>query len=146
MGVIISANNEAVLKEQMRSRLLIYYKKIYSSVCDQTIAISVGKPLSEKLLKVRPRLRSLRLAECFWSVLNELPENVVIKDIDVMFNPEYQVDVLQILTEVWKKKHYQLIWPGEFAEDRLIYSEEGYPDYHSYNIGSYNLAFIIGRK
>lgn len=42
----------------------------------------------------------MRLASCFQSVLAQYPDNVVIKDIDVMFNPAYQVDVLKLLTWV----------------------------------------------
>lgn len=56
----------------------------------------------------------MRLASCFQSVLAKYPNNVVIKDIDVMFNPAYQVDVLKILTEARKSKPYSVIWPGRY--------------------------------
>ena len=78
----------------------------------------------------------------FNSILDKYPAGVIIKDIDVMFNPEYQVDVLKILIEARKRKLYSVIWPGKFEDEKLIYSEEGYPDYKVYKIADYDITCV----
>ena len=50
--------------------------------------------IARRLADISPTLRSIRLESCFVSALTDLPEGVVIRDIDVLFNPAYKVDVL----------------------------------------------------
>lgn len=85
----------------------------------------------------------MRLASCFQSVLAQYPDNVVIKDIDVMFNPAYQVDVLKILTEARKSKPYSVIWLGRYENGTLYYSEQGYSDYKTYEVKNYDITCVI---
>lgn len=139
MGEIIEYVN---LKRQKStiSRLLIYLTQI-RELSSQPVSIS--KPLSEKLQEVSPRSRTMRLASCFQSLLAKYPDNVVIKDIDVMFNPAYQVDVLKILTEARKSKPYSVIWPGRYENGTLYYSEQEYPDYKTYEVRNYDITCVI---
>ena len=37
------------------------------------------------------------MEQCFQQVLSTLLDDVIIKDFDVMFNPDYEVDVLRIM-------------------------------------------------
>ena len=122
------------------NRLLVYYKRLQQL---QQQPVSVSKRLAEKLLDIRPRRRSMRLEQCFNEVLRELPDGVIIRDFDVMFNPDYQVDVLKTLTDARRHKEYSAIWPGEKKDGKLIYSEEGYPDYKTYEIENYDVTCIV---
>ena len=124
----------------MVSRLLIYMKAIQK----MHELRSVSKPLAEALLECKPNRRSMKLEKIFNSVLDTLPDGVVIKDIDVLFNPDYKVDVLKILMASRKRKYYSVIWPGRCEEGKLIYSEEGFPDYKTYNIENYDITCVIG--
>lgn len=139
MGEIIEFRNLERQRDSI-SRLLIYWTMI-KELSSQSV--SVSKPLSDKLLDIPPRSRSMRLASCFGSLLAQYPDNVVIKDIDVMFNPVYQVDVLKILTEARKNKQYSVVWPGRYEDGLLIYSEEGYPDYKTYKVKNYDIICVI---
>ena len=123
----------------MLSRLIIYYKKMQKP----TEPESVSKPMAEALLKCKPNRRSMKLGQIFNTVLDQYPEGVVIKDIDVMFNPKYQVDVLKILSEARKRKRYSVVWPGRCEEGKLIYGEEGYPDYKVFEIENYDVTCVI---
>ncbi len=109
----------------------------------EALARSLNKPLAEALLKVRPSRRTMQLEKCFVKLLEEMPDSPVVKDIDVMFNPEYQVDVMKILISAFKRKPYSLIWPGTFSEGKLIYGETGYADYSVYNISDYDIVCVI---
>ena len=60
----------------------------------------------------------------------------------VMFNPEYKVDVLKILIAARKRKRYSVIWPGRLEDGKLIYAEEGYPDYKVFNIADYDITCV----
>ena len=107
MGTIIKLS-QLQNEEAMISRLLIYFKAIQKMKEPK----SVSKPLAEALLECKPNRRSMKLEQIFNSVLDQYPDGVIIKDIDVLFNPEYKVDVLKILTEARKRKRYSVIWPG----------------------------------
>ena len=124
----------------MISRLLIYMKAIQKMHEPR----SFSKPLAEALLACKPNRRSMELEQIFNNVLDTLPDGAVIKDIDVMFNPDYKVDVLKILMASRKRKRYSVIWPGRCEEGKMIYSEEGFPDYKTYNIENYDITCVIG--
>lgn len=139
MGTIIEISrlpNDAA----MISRLLIYMKAIQKMHEPK----SVSKPLAEALLACKPNRRSMKLEQIFNNILDTLPDGAVIKDIDVLFNPDYKVDVLKILIESRKRKRYSVIWPGRCEDGKLIYSEEGFPDYKTYNIENYDITCVIG--
>ena len=104
---------------------------------------SVSKPLAEALLACKPNRRSMKLGQIFNSVLDKYPDGVIIKDIDVMFNPDYKVDVLKLLIAVNKHKPFNLIWPGRIENGKLIYSEEIYPDYRVFDVKDYDVLVIV---
>lgn len=122
----------------MASRLLIYMRAVQKAMDPK----SVSKELAEGLLACKPKRRSMKLEQIFNTVLDRYPEDVTIKDIDVMFNPEYQVDVLKILIAARKRKRYSVIWPGSYEDGKLIYGEEGYPDYKVFEVADYDITFV----
>ena len=139
MGTVIEFNS-LPNEDAMLSRLLIYMKVI-KKINEPK---SVSKPLAEALLACKPNRRSMKLEQIFNNILDTLPDGVVIKDIDVLFNPDYQVDVLKILMASRKRKRYSVIWPGRCEEGKLIYGEEGFPDYKTYDIENYDITCVIG--
>lgn len=139
MGTVIELNS-LPNEDAMLSRLLIYMKVI-KKINEPK---SVSKPLAEALLACKPNRRSMKLEQIFNNILDTLPDGVVIKDIDVLFNPDYQVDVLKILMAARKRKRYSVIWPGRCEGGKLIYGEEGFPDYKTYNIENYDITCVIG--
>ena len=121
-------------------RLLIYCNDISEINAN---AVSLNKPLAEELIKLKPFQRTMQFEKCFVNVLKALPDRPMIKDIDVMFNPAYKIDVLKVLVSAYKHKSYSLIWPGIYSDGKLIYSEEGYPDYRVYEIQDYDIMCVI---
>lgn len=138
MGDIITIHDLENNKQKI-SRLLIYQKLIN----EEMEVISISKVLSEAILKIEPKYRSMRLASCFNETIAPLPDGVAIKGIDALFNPSYQVDVLEILVEARKIKVFSVLWPGKYQNGELIYGEEGFPDYKVFDVGNYDIAFII---
>lgn len=121
-------------------RLLIYSKAI-SEIASQ--ATAVNKSIAAELVDLKPSRRTMQLEKSFVKVLESLPEQPVIKDIDVLFNPAYKVDVMKMLVSAYKQKKFSLVWPGTFSDGKLIYSEEGYPDYRVYEIKDYDIMYVI---
>ena len=137
MGNIIDFY-QMVEEEAMLNRLLVYMNALQKMFEPK----SVSKELADRLLACRPNRRSMKLEQIFNAVLDLYPDHVTIKDIDVMFNPEYRVDVLKILISARKRKRYSVIWPGRFENGKLIYGEEGYPDYKVYRIEDYDITCV----
>lgn len=87
--------------EAMLNRLLVYFRAIQKMQEPK----SVSKELAEELLACKENRRSMKLEQIFNKVLDRYPDGVTIKDIDVMFNPDYKVDVLKILIAARKRKN-----------------------------------------
>lgn len=99
--------------------------------------------LSEKLADCRPEKRTMQIENCFNQIISQLPDGVIIKDFDVMFNPEYKVDVLKIMIAANKKKPFSVIWPGKYKDGRLFFAEDGYADFKTFNIDEYDVTCVI---
>ena len=106
-------------------------------------AMSINKMLAEELIKVRKNRRTVQMERCFNQVILGLPDGAVIKDFDVLFNPDYQVDVLKIFVTACKQKTFSVLWPGRLEDGKLFYAEEGFSDYKVYNIGDYDITCIV---
>ena len=93
-----------------------------------------------------PNRRAMRMEQCFQLVLGMLPDNVIIKGFDVMFNPDYEVDVLQIMCSAAKAKSLRVLWPGKYEDGQLMFTEEGYRYYKVFDMRKYDfLSFSVWR-
>ncbi len=122
------------------------YKPIVYCCDDEDIsasAISVNKMIAEKLFMIKSNRRSFRLQGIVDDVIASIPANSTIKEFDVLFNPSYQVDVLQMLISACKRKSFAMIWPGSVNENRLVYAVPGMADYKQYNINEYDITCIV---
>ena len=138
MGTIIDYKE---LKDAQGIYRLLVYDKALSDNLIQTF--SINKKIASELFNIKPINRSMRLEQCFVTVLQNLPKQPIVKDIDVLFNPVYKVDVMKMLVSAYKKEHFSLVWPGNYADGKLTYSEEGYPDYRVYEINDYDIMYVI---
>lgn len=105
--------------------------------------IPIGQALSRSISEVRENRRTARIEQCFLQVVSSLDDGVVISDFDVMFNPQYRIDVLKILISAAKSKKFSVLWPGKFENGRLIYAEEGYIDYKFFDIDNYDVTCVV---
>ena len=138
----MSAADNVISKSSPMAKQSFYRLVIDASGEQDTDAHSLNKALAEELLKLRPRQRSLQMERCLLEVLKRLPENAVVKDIDVLFNPGYTVDVLKVLISAYKQRPFRLIWSGTYTGGKLIYSEEGNSDYKTYDVRDYDIICI----
>lgn len=138
MGTVINLRQLAT--QQNMYRLILYANGTYEQ---EASAVSINKRLAEELRKLKPTRRTMQLEKCFNKILDSLPEKVVIKDIDVMFNPAYMVDVIRILVEANKRHPFSLVWSGRYDDNRLLYGEEDLADYKAFEISDYDIVCIV---
>jgi len=116
---------------------------ILKSPCEEEkSAFSMNKLMAEALLELRPMQRTMQIGKCFGNLVVHLGEKPLIKDIDVMFNPDYKIDVINVLTTTYKKTPFTIIWSGDIDGNRLTYSEYGRPDYKTYSIEDYDIICV----
>ncbi len=106
--------------------------------------ISLNVSIAKELISVKPiRKSSLMLPKIVDTIIAELPKNSTIKDFDVLFNPDYQIDVLQFLIAACKKREFSIIWSGTYSNGKLIYAEPGYADFKTYDLDKYDVTCIV---
>jgi len=69
-------------------------------------------------------------------------EHILVKNLDMLFNPEYKLNILKYFIDLSRNKLIFLEWPGKFKNRELEYSEINYSDYQKYNIDNYKIALI----
>ena len=105
--------------------------------------ISINIPMAEMLITIEEKRRAKSLERCFLKIVGSGPENVVVRDFDVIFNPTYRVDALKILTSVYRTRPFSILWPGILQSGKLIYANEGSPDYHVFDVKNYDITCLI---
>lgn len=140
MGIIISKQKFMGETGNGTFQLIVYCR------CDDAIsqtATSINKILAEKLIECPASRRTRKLGMLFHQIMEKLPEDTVIKDFDVLFNPEYKVDILKMMIDERKKKSFRVIWPGSIKDGRLIYAEDDCLDYRVFNVEDYDITCIV---
>ena len=140
MGVVIKVRDLPALERSGMARPVLYCRPD-KALEEQAVPINIE--MAKRLSAVKPNRRTMRMEQCFQQVLSGLPDNVVIRDFDVMFNPDYAVDVLKIMSSAAKVKAFRVIWPGRCEDGRLIYAEEGYRDYKVFEISKYDVTIVV---
>lgn len=69
-------------------------------------------------------------------------EHILVKNLDMLFNPEYKLNVLKYFINLSRNRLIFLEWPGKLKNRELEYSEINYSDYQKYNIDNYKIALI----
>ena len=140
MGIVILKRDLLAIEQSGLPKPIIY---CHPDRTDLLNAISLNKELAKKILLIEPNRRTLRIEKCLQQVLKQLPDDSIVKDFDVLFNPDYKVDILLVLSTIAKTKPYRIIWPGGFDGKRLYYAEEGFPDYRSFDIRNYDITCVV---
>lgn len=140
MGVIITARK---FSPQNQSGLLkpVVFCCPYEGITEN--AVSINLALAQALRAFKPKRRTMQIEKCFAEILAGLPDSAVLKDFDVLFNPDYKIDVLRIMVNTCKAKPFSIIWPGTLDGSRLVYAEEGYSDYKMYDVNDYDITCIV---
>lgn len=69
-------------------------------------------------------------------------EHILVKNLDMLFNPEYKLNILNYFINLSRNRLVFIEWPGHLKGRELEYSEINYSDYQKYNIDNYKIALI----
>lgn len=105
--------------------------------------LSINEILTLRLLGFEPEERNLMVADEFNKIIAENKEPLLIKDFEILFNPEYQFDVLKLFIMANRRKQVSVLWCGTYENGRLFFAEPVYIDYKSYNLADYDISCII---
>ena len=89
MGVIFSRQAFEAFKNRgcMKPIVFCFYDE---KLCNKAISLNV--PLSKELIKIKEEYRTTHIKECVQKLVNEFPDDSIIKDFDVLFNHSYKID------------------------------------------------------
>ena len=121
-------------------RPIIYCHEKY---CEDLQKVALNEKLATLLIKIKPERRTLKVERCFQKAIADVPENSCIRDFDVLFNPAYKIDVLQLLTVANRSKPFSVLWPGTVIDGKLVYAEDGYADYKEYDVEQYDITCVV---
>ena len=140
MGVVINKRDLDMLDRGLLLKPLVY---CFRDDDLEARAVSLNVPVAEKLSLVHVKRRAMRMDQCIRQVIDNLPDNTLIKDFDVLFNPSYEVNVLKLLISLYRVKPFDILWPGRYKDGRLLYAEEGFSDYKAFDIKNYDMTCVI---
>lgn len=112
------------------------YTKGYNDLC-------INEILSKQLLIYERDKRNLFVADELNKIIDNSEGPLLIRDFGILFNPEYQLDVLKLFILANRKKEIAVLWSGRYEDGKLLFAEPGYIDYKSYNITDYDITCII---
>ena len=105
--------------------------------------INLGLGLSQWMKDIPEPDRSASLEKAFSSILADKPNDIILDRIDILFDPVWNCDIMKLLLSIGRNRRVYIVWPGFTNGETLSYSENGWPDGHSYNISLYiDLTFV----
>jgi len=111
---------------------------------DENVAIlNLGIKLSELLLEESPDKRKYSISNHIKSILSNIKRQCVLVDrIELLFNPEYDLDIVKLFARVARNKKIIVVWPGTIASDEMVYSEPQYDDYRKYSVSERDITIL----
>jgi hypothetical protein len=120
----------------------IDYKRIAEYFQGYT-QVSLGRELSEKLMAFeKSKRRYVVYEELNKIIFTNKSENLIISEIDILFNPSYDIDILRFFINASRVKNLVVIWNGQVINNELRYSENKYEDYHHYDISKFDILCL----
>ncbi len=95
--------------------------------------INVNSALSEELLELTAKQRSLRLSDILDQVAGRAQSPVVLDNLEILFDKDLQQDPLRLLQGISRNRAVVASWNGIMKSGRLLYAEIGHPEYRSYD-------------
>lgn len=145
MGYVIGIRefNELLIKDDNKVIILCGNYKSIKSAFVGFKTISLGAMLADKLIRYPIEIRSsILIKELDNILLNSNDNKLFIKDIDVLFNPDYKLDVLRYFYGLARVKKVVVEWNGLISNGYLQYSETEYLDYKRYSIDKYDIICV----
>lgn len=97
-----------------------------------TEAVNVNLELSKRFLNQTARQRKLYLSKS----MNEIVQKhkvVLLDHTEILFDVNLEQDPLRLLESLSRNQTIVAFWNGQVRSGKLIYAEQGHPEYRSYD-------------
>jgi len=93
---------------------------------------AIGLPFAKALLGQPPRERPLSVLEMLDNLSSSTSSGLALDHIEILFDPELQLDPLRAILSLARRQLVLLSWPGEYSTARLVYARPEYSEYRTY--------------
>ena len=143
MGTIIKRRDFPTVIEQAQQGVFVLAPKVIVPV--NSTFINIGLMLGERMFNAKAEGLPANISNELDAILEEEKSDITLVNTDILFSPEYELDVIKLLLQVGRNQRLYMQWPGEIAGEKLIYSESGRFDFKEYNIKDYVDTFVVLR-
>ena len=143
MGTVIKRRDFPAVIEQARQGVFMLAPKV--TVPLTAPAVNIGLMLGERLYKAKAAGSPVNIANELDAILGEEHRDMTLANTDILFSPEYELDVIKLLLQLGRNQRFYMQWPGEITGEKLTYSEPGRFDFKEYNIKDYVDTYVVLR-
>ena len=143
MGTVIKRRDFPAVIEQARQGVFVLAPNVTVPV--SATFVNIGLTLGEKMYKAKADGSPVNIANELDAILGEEKRDITLANTDILFSPEYELDVIKLLLQVGRNQKLYIQWPGEINGEKLTYSEPGRFDFKEYNIKDYVDTYVILR-
>jgi hypothetical protein len=103
--------------------------------------MEIGRDLSVHLLDVQRGERTRAIQSWFEKKIKQLePGPVLCAHIDLLFDPAFNLDPLNLFRRAARITKLVVLWPGGFSNETLSYAVPEHRHYRTWRINAYNLS------
>ncbi len=143
MGTVIKRRDFTTVIEQAQQGVFVLAPKVTVPV--NTTFVNIGLMLGERMYNAKADGSPANISNELDALLGEEKSDITLVNTDILFSPEYELDVIKLLLQVGRNQRLYIQWPGEVAGEKLTYSEPGRFDYKEYNIKNYVDTYVVLR-
>ncbi|NCB25598.1 MAG: BREX-3 system P-loop-containing protein BrxF [Bacteroidia bacterium] len=143
MGTVIKRRDFPAVIEQARQGVFVLAPNVTVPV--NATFVNIGLTLGEKMYKAKADGSPVNITNELDAILGEERRDITLSNTDILFSPEYELDVIKLLLQVGRNQRLYMQWPGEINGEKLTYSEPGRFDFKEYNIKDYVDTYVVLR-
>ena len=143
MGTTIKRRDFPAVIKQARQGVFVLAPNVTVPIAAPVL--NIGLLLGERMYKAKADSSSVSIVNELDAILGEEYRDITLENTDILFSPEYGLDVIKLLLQLGRNQRFYLTWPGVIAGEKLTYSEPGKFDYREYNIKDYVDTYIVLR-
>ncbi len=143
MGTIIKRQDFLTVIKQTVQGVFVLAPNVTVPV--NASVVNAGLLLSERMLRVKTEGLSTSITSELDNIIDEDHGDILLANTDILFAPEYGLDVIKLLLQLGRNQRLYLVWPGEIIGERLTYSEPSRFDYKEYNLKDYVDTYVVLR-
>ncbi|MDD4496022.1 MAG: BREX-3 system P-loop-containing protein BrxF [Eubacteriales bacterium] len=143
MGTVIERRDlSAVIKQALQG---VFVLAPNVTVPVNASVVNVGLLLGERMFRLKTEGSPNSITRELDDILGEEHRDILLKNTDILFSPEYGLDVIKLLLQLGRNQRFYLPWPGELVGERLTYSEPSRFDFKEYNVKDYVDTYVVLR-